>query len=305
MKRAFTLVELLVISAIVVILATVLFPVLTRNQEASNSTCMRNLRTIGRAAFMYARDADDVVVPYLECSRRMPGCEGGPDRDAFRGWTARLLPYLNGHKAVKELDLYPPQGAFKCPDWSLQKVEKGADERTCDGNGSPQSGLARLVNLARGLNDRQMLLSTYGFTFDMCSPGEAAAGRLECSLNGGGAPSGNDYGRDGKTVGLAVFAYAGSKLYPLHRGLNRRFSEIVRPRETALAGDGGFWLMQANVAASPFIDLFGCEGRYVHGSSANFLMADGHSMRVAGMAESYRIIGPDSLWIERYFTFYE
>src|SRR5437016_4217925 len=96
MKRAYTLIELLVITAIILVLATILFPIFSRERESSSAQCLHNLRKIGQAIFMYAHDSDDVIVPYLECKNTFPNCGGGPSRDAFRGWTARLMPYTKG-----------------------------------------------------------------------------------------------------------------------------------------------------------------------------------------------------------------
>ena len=213
-----------------------------------------------------------------------------------------------GHppRPVDELDLYPPQGVFKCPDWTLASVEKASDQADCDGDGSPGSGLeaAGVTNFATGLQGRPMLFSTDGLAFNMCSPIEAKAGRPECSVNGGGSSSTDDYGRDGTTIGFAIFAYPGSRLYPGVLGLDRRFFEIARDSQTVVAGDGGFWAYGSS-SQPRFIDFVGCEARYVHETGGNFLMLDGHSTPLPGNAESIRMIGDDGKWIETYFTFYE
>lgn len=60
MKWGFTLIEVLVITAIIAILAAILFPVFARARgQAQKATCQSNLRQIGLAFFMYMSDYDD------------------------------------------------------------------------------------------------------------------------------------------------------------------------------------------------------------------------------------------------------
>ncbi|MHC4717332.1 MAG: type II secretion system protein [Planctomycetota bacterium] len=62
---AFTLVELLVVVAIIALLVTVLMPSLTRAMGLTRKTvCMSNLRGQGLALRMYAMDNEDIVAPY-------------------------------------------------------------------------------------------------------------------------------------------------------------------------------------------------------------------------------------------------
>ena len=56
-KRAFTLVELLTVIAIIAVLAAIIFPVMSSVKEkARQSTCMSNLRQIGQAMQIYKMD---------------------------------------------------------------------------------------------------------------------------------------------------------------------------------------------------------------------------------------------------------
>lgn len=58
-RRAFTLVELLVVLAIIGLLAALLFPAFARAREkARSTTCLSNLRQLGLAVFQYAGDED-------------------------------------------------------------------------------------------------------------------------------------------------------------------------------------------------------------------------------------------------------
>ena len=59
-RRGFTLVELLVVVAIVALLAAILFPVFASARgKARQAACLSNLRQIGIAMALYAQDNDD------------------------------------------------------------------------------------------------------------------------------------------------------------------------------------------------------------------------------------------------------
>lgn len=59
-RRAFTLVELLVVIGIVALLIALLFPVFSKAREQAYRTkCLANLRTIGQASFVYANNNRD------------------------------------------------------------------------------------------------------------------------------------------------------------------------------------------------------------------------------------------------------
>lgn len=60
-RRAFTLVEMLVVIAVIGIVAAILFPVFAQARRRGQQTaCLSNLRQLGQAAFLYMQDSDDV-----------------------------------------------------------------------------------------------------------------------------------------------------------------------------------------------------------------------------------------------------
>lgn len=87
--RAFTLVELIIVIAILAILAAVLFPVLAKSREKARlSTCSSNLRQISVGILQYAQDSGEKMVP-----QTMGGKE----------WTQIMQPY------------FKDQSIFQCP----------------------------------------------------------------------------------------------------------------------------------------------------------------------------------------------
>lgn len=89
MKRhGFTLIELLVVVAIIAILVTILFPVFARVREKARQTsCASNLRQLGAAVMIYARDYDGRLV--LWNTHEPP-----PGRCRGFWWFETLQPYV-------------------------------------------------------------------------------------------------------------------------------------------------------------------------------------------------------------------
>lgn len=96
MRKAFTLIEVLVVIAIVSLLAAILFPVFTQAKEAAKRTsCLSNANQVGLGFVMYCTDYDDTT-PLVESYF-------GPSPYSIDYWQ-QLQPY------VKSVDV------FFCPD---------------------------------------------------------------------------------------------------------------------------------------------------------------------------------------------
>lgn len=99
-SSAFTLVEMLVVIAIIAILAALLFPVFSQARaKARSARCVANLKQIGNAVFMYADDYDGRFPWAVDCAD-----ENVPEIwSAFPQYQAQI-PYMPRLKDV--LDPY-------------------------------------------------------------------------------------------------------------------------------------------------------------------------------------------------------
>jgi len=98
-RRAFTLVELLVVIGIAAILAAILFPVFTQARDSARSaTCLSNERQMGLAVQMYVQDNDERLFFYASTALPSRSRSGAVLPNAasvhpVRWWNA-LLPYM-------------------------------------------------------------------------------------------------------------------------------------------------------------------------------------------------------------------
>lgn len=135
-RRAFSLVELLVVIAVLGILALILIPVVARVRASAQSAhCVSNLQQLGHAFALHAEDHR--------------GCLPAPvDLVADRAWYEAIHPYT-GTPWSDDLARLAP--VFQCPTWTLD----GANIATPDNIGysmsaamGPGHGIARPIALA-------------------------------------------------------------------------------------------------------------------------------------------------------------
>jgi prepilin-type N-terminal cleavage/methylation domain-containing protein/prepilin-type processing-associated H-X9-DG protein len=101
-RTGFTLIELMVVIALMVILAALLFPALAEARDAARrSRCVANLHQLGLAHFMYVQDNDDTL-PTWQIS--------GPGGQSVL-WTEFLAPYYRSAQILDESLTGPKQKA--------------------------------------------------------------------------------------------------------------------------------------------------------------------------------------------------
>jgi len=84
---AFTLIEVLVVIAIIAVLVSLLFPVLARAKEkAKQVNCLSNARQLALGVMMYLEDHDDTFPPSVDYSL--------PTNDPKRVWPTKVRPYV-------------------------------------------------------------------------------------------------------------------------------------------------------------------------------------------------------------------
>jgi prepilin-type N-terminal cleavage/methylation domain-containing protein/prepilin-type processing-associated H-X9-DG protein len=89
LRKAFTLIELLIVIAIIVILASLLLPVLAAAKlHAQQTQCLSNLKQLGIAHTLYIDDFDKDF-PYMD------------NTEFYYGWAGMLIPYATNSASIQ------------------------------------------------------------------------------------------------------------------------------------------------------------------------------------------------------------
>lgn len=118
-KSAFTLTELLVVIAVILVLVAIALPVLgSVRQKALNAKCLSNLRQVGQGVLMYAADKES----RLPFEYRDGQWQGG-GTDPF--WYISVAPYLDVPIRDASLGELERPGPFACPADKIPWVLRG------------------------------------------------------------------------------------------------------------------------------------------------------------------------------------
>lgn len=127
-KNHFTLIELLIVIAIIAILAAMLLPALNKARMKANAvSCISNLKTIGTFTQFYGNDYNEYVVPYSlsEAGSPLPDdsiVSGGNNssKNAFF-WVANALGYIKFYHKKGDTEVTGTAKTFFCAAMPLKK----------------------------------------------------------------------------------------------------------------------------------------------------------------------------------------
>lgn len=124
--RAFTLIELLMVIAVISIIAALLFPVFGRVREKGRQTaCESNERQLGIAIMAYAQDHDETLPPRTPAGQHY-------------SWKFAISPYLKS------------QDVYHCPSNPSRELEDYNTATALQGDGVPDYMSSYAVNRGSG-----------------------------------------------------------------------------------------------------------------------------------------------------------
>ena len=145
MRRAFTLIELLLVIIIILVLASIIFPVMAAAKDASyKSQAVVQSSEIGKAIMMYSESADGEYVPSTNY--------GDSESDPSRMWQNNIMPYMRSQKVF----IAPgTQGSFPQSwadrgylSWGLNTATALDTKNGCDDDVDDSTGCLAFTDVA-------------------------------------------------------------------------------------------------------------------------------------------------------------
>lgn len=240
-NRGFTLIEMLVVFAIISILASILFPVFSRSREKGRQTsCLSNERQLGLSVLQYAQDYDEQFPNGL-------GAIGGKRVWAGEGWAGQCQPYMRNAGICRcPSDLTAGVDRFNVPAsyaYNINFVASPGDYGD-DEDDPPPTGVSMAA--LNGPAHTVLMYEVSGVLVNLADSREGA--------DSGGQP-GRNYSASGNGLD--------NRLY----GQRDWSTRIENQYETGYLGGR----LPPNPGSTQFRNAFGR-----HNDGSNFLLADGH-----------------------------